>query len=269
MRADALVSPRYLGHGVVPAARRVGRGDRVDEGEEALPLGAIVCGGRGGGEGEEVGEEGEEEGLWGEEDDVLGGGAGEEGLRWGKGGGRVLDAVVRGGDEHFRGQGGGGASEGEEVEVHLRGEAFGDVVGRDPACKGDEVVRVGYSADTLQPRPKRNLTPMNPLPHLIPLLHLDTHQPTPLPLLPRQQDARLLKALPHGPHPVRQPVLMPTGVLDTREGAVVEGVEVPAGEDVGRGEGGGGADAVEEEDLVLGGEEDDGGAGAGFVLLGG
>lgn len=41
-----------------------------------------------------------------------------------------------------------------------------------------------------------------------------------------------------------------------RERAVLGG-EVPAGEDVGGGEGGGCLDAVEEEDLVEGGDEED------------
>ena len=42
-----------------------------------------------------------------------------------------------------------------------------------------------------------------------------------------------------------------------RNGPVVQGVEVAAGEDVGGGEGRGGLYAVEEEDLVCGGDEDD------------
>ena len=137
MRADALIAPRDRRDGMFLPTWRIRRGYCPDEGQELLPLrrgvsATCLC--------HELGHQREEEGLRREEDDVLGGLAGEEALRGGEGGGCVLDAAVGCGDEHLRGEGAGTAGEGEKVEIHLRGEAFGDVGWRDPSSEGDEVV---------------------------------------------------------------------------------------------------------------------------------
>ncbi len=61
--------------------------------------------------------------------------------------GCVFDAAVRGGDVHLGfvclgGEGRGRGGKGEEVEVHLGGEAFGEVGGGEPAGEGDEACGV-------------------------------------------------------------------------------------------------------------------------------
>jgi hypothetical protein len=48
----------------------------------------------------------------------------------------VLDAAVGRGHEHLGWE---VAGQGEHVEVHLGGEAFGDVGWSDPACEGAEI----------------------------------------------------------------------------------------------------------------------------------
>lgn len=128
-----------------------GAGDEVEEGAALGEEGSRVGELGGGVAGEEAGEEGEEEVLRGKHADgavVVAAEPGEGGREFGGG---VFDAAVGGGDDHGGafgggrrggGRGGGGGGEigvdGEEVEVHLGGEAFGGGWGGDPAGEGDE-----------------------------------------------------------------------------------------------------------------------------------
>lgn len=93
-------------------------------------------------------------------------------------------------------------------------------------------------------------------PALIPRDGVHIHEPTVRSA--REENTALLEALPHGGESVRGAVgVAGSGVLRRGYGAVMQVVEVAAGEDVGGCEGGGGSYAVEEEDLVGGGDEND------------
>lgn len=92
-------------------------------------------------DGEETSDDAKKIGLRWEKDDVVGGCAGEIGLRGGKLRSGVLNAVVGRGDEHLGWDVAG--RYGQEVEIHLRGEALGVVDGGcDPPCEWDETVYV-------------------------------------------------------------------------------------------------------------------------------
>lgn len=71
-----------------------------------------------------------------------------------------------------------------------------------------------------------------------------------------EQYTAFLEALSYCTHSVRGAVFVEMDIALGWEGTIV-GVDVPAGEDVGGGEGGGLLDAPEEEDGVLGGDEED------------
>ena len=67
--------------------------------------------------------------------------------------GCVFDAAVGSGDVHlcFIGLGRERGGEGEEIEVHLGGEAFGEIAGREPAGERDESCGVYYSVPLRYP----------------------------------------------------------------------------------------------------------------------
>lgn len=110
---------------------------------------------------------------------------------------------------------------------------------------------IGHGTQRGYPVPKSDLIPMHPPPRDISLLAAQLHQ-LPVLLAPGQQQPRLLKRLPHGREPIRQAVPVPLRRARGGDLAVVEGVQVAAGEDVRRGKGRGGLDAAEQEDVVLG-----------------
>lgn len=76
-------------------------------------------------------------------------------------------------------------------------------------------------------------------------------------VIPREQYPALFEGLADRGEPVCFAVLVPRGIRGLGRGAVVEGRDVAAGEDVRRGEGRGSLDAVEEKDFVLGREKED------------
>lgn len=119
---------------------------------------------------------------------------------------------------------------------------------------------VGFSALGLEPLPKLDFIAMNQLARLIPLLLGQVEQ---LPILLGQQDARLLKRLSHRTHPIHKTIHMPSRVALLGHLAVMERVDVPAGEDVRRRKRRRGLDAVQEKHLVRRGEKNHRGAGAG------
>ncbi|KND90950.1 hypothetical protein TOPH_04237 [Tolypocladium ophioglossoides CBS 100239] len=118
---------------------------------------------------------------------------------------------------------------------------------------------VGDAAERLDPFPKADLVRMNLLPHLVPLLHGQVQQRA---APPGQQDARLLEALPHRAEPIRRPVLVPPGGVRRGHLAVVEGVQVSAGEDVRRRKRRRRLDAVQQQDLIGRRQQQHGRAGA-------
>lgn len=88
--------------------------------------------------------------------------------------------------------------------------------------------------------------------------HLDKLLPQiqQLPILPlRKQDPRLLETLPYRGAPIGLSVGVPRGVIWWRDLPIMEVVEVAAGKDVRRGEGGA-FYAVEEKYFVLGRKDD-------------
>lgn len=193
VRAHDLILPRNLRRRMRLAAVRLRCRHSSEERKHLFALGHEVQGRffqRGRRPREELGEQLHEVVLGWEEDDVAGGGAGEEGLCGGEDGCGVFDAAVGSRDEHLRWYG--GARNREHINVHLGGESFAYADWRDPSREGEETVCFGskvsncnlsqpssdklrirtcvcFRANFPQPISKLNLTPMNLLPCLIPL----------------------------------------------------------------------------------------------------
>ena len=78
----------------------------------------------------------------------------------------------------------------------------------------------------------------------------------------REKQARFFKTLPYRCYAVCKAIFVTLRILVWRQLAILF-IDVPAGEDVRRGERTGFGDTVKEKDAVLGGYEEDAGAGAG------
>ncbi|KAB8532563.1 hypothetical protein FH972_025508 [Carpinus fangiana] len=143
----------------------------------------------------------------------------------------------------------------QKIHVHLRREALLHVRRRDPARERDQPVHIRASALASQPRGELLLAAVDELAAGVALGDVDLHEAAEA-VIAREQDAALLEGLADGAVAVAGPVFVALGVGGGGDGAVVEGVDVAAGEDVGGGEGvAASAHAVEEEDLVGGGDE--------------
>ncbi|PNY24347.1 Uncharacterized protein TCAP_05709 [Tolypocladium capitatum] len=275
LRTYDLVGPRYPRRRVPAALLRLRRGHAPQERQQLVALRRVVRRallGRARAAREELREQVQQVDLRREEDHRVLGGAPQERLRGREERGRVLDAVVGRGDEHLRG--GRAPRDGQQVDVHLRGEARGDAHGRDPSGERDEAACPGRRVSTRHDESGRrrrdpfhevDLVRMNLLPRLIPPLHGEVHQRA----APRgQQDARLLEALAQRAEPIRRPVLVPARGVRRGHLAVVERVQVAPREDVRRGKRRRRFDAVQQQDLVGRRQQQHRRAGAGLAPFG-
>ena len=178
--------------------------------------------------------------------------------------GCVFDAAVGGGDVHlgrFICCLGGGVGEGEEIEVHLCGEAFSEVAGGEPAGERDEVCGVDYSVALGYPGGEGDGFGVDGFAAGFEVGGGEGEEGGGGGIaVVGEEDAAFFETFADGGVPVGKGVDVAGGRGGWGEGTVLGG-DVAAGEDVGGGEGGGCADAVEEEDAVCGGYEEDAGGG--------
>lgn len=115
------------------------------------------------------------------------------------------------------------------------------------------------AANAVDPVGEAHFSPVDLLAGLVPVRRRDVDQRRPVVRVfaGSKKDARLFEALADGAQPVGMAVFVPLARVARRDLALVEGVQVPAGEHVRRRKGRRRLDPVQQEDLVRRREEQD------------